>query len=86
MDVRPAPAAACPAPGLLPIENKQYPGAYGIDGRVWFVEREANKLGRLDPATGRIDEFPTPGGDVPRRMGTDWEGISGSASMRPASS
>jgi virginiamycin B lyase len=62
----------------LNIETKQNPGAYGIDvagdGRVWFVEREANKLGRLDPATGKIDEFPTPGVDVPRRMGTDWEG------------
>jgi virginiamycin B lyase len=60
------------------IETKQYPGAYGIDvagdGRVWFAEREANKLGRLDPETGKIDEFPTPGIDVPRRMGTDWEG------------
>jgi virginiamycin B lyase len=60
------------------VETKQNPGAYGIDvagdGRVWFVEREANKLGRLDPATGKIDEFKTPGTDVPRRMGTDWEG------------
>lgn len=71
----------------LNIETKQFvahdiptknPGAYGMDvagdGRVWFVEREANKLGRLDPATGKIDEFPTPGKDIPRRMGTDWDG------------
>lgn len=54
------------------------PGAYGIDvagdGRVWFAEREANKMGRLDPATGKIDEFPTPEVDIPRRMGTDWDG------------
>ncbi len=60
------------------VEKKQYPGAYGMDvstdGRVWFAEREANKMGRLDPATGKIDEFPTPGVDVPRRMGADWEG------------
>jgi virginiamycin B lyase len=60
---------------MIPTKN---PGAYGIsvagDGRVWFVEREANKIGRLDPATGKIDEFPTPGVDVPRRMGTDWNG------------
>ena len=59
----------------IPTKN---PGAYGMDvagdGRVWFVEREANKIGRLDPATGKIDEFPTPGVDIPRRMGTDWEG------------
>ncbi len=60
---------------MIPTKN---PGAYGIsvagDGRVWFVEREANKIGRLDPTTGKIDEFPTPGIDVPRRLGTDWEG------------
>jgi virginiamycin B lyase len=60
------------------LETKQNPGAYGIDvagdGRVWFAEREANKIGRLDPATGKIDEFKTPGLDIPRRMGSDWEG------------
>ena len=60
------------------VETKQNPGAYGLDvagdGKVWFAEREANKIGRLDPATGKIDEFKTPGLDVPRRMGTDWEG------------
>jgi virginiamycin B lyase len=60
------------------IETKQNPGGYGLDvasdGRVWFVEREANKIGRLDPETGKIDEFKTPGVDVPRRMGADWEG------------
>jgi streptogramin lyase len=59
----------------IPTKN---PGAYGMDvagdGRVWFVEREAYKVGRLDPATGKMDEFKTPGKDVPRRMGTDWEG------------
>ena len=31
-------------------------------------------IGRLDPATGKIDEFPTPGTDIPRRMGADWDG------------
>jgi virginiamycin B lyase len=60
------------------VETKRNPGAYGLDvagdGKVWFVEREANKIARLDPATGKIDEFPTPGVDVPRRMGADWEG------------
>ncbi len=59
----------------IPTKN---PGAYGMDvagdGRVWFAERQANKLGRLDPVSGKIDEFPTGGVDVPRRMGTDWDG------------
>ncbi len=60
------------------VETKKNPGGYGIDvagdGGVWFAEREANKIGRLDPATGKIDEYPTPGKDIPRRMGADWEG------------
>jgi virginiamycin B lyase len=60
------------------LETKRNPGAYGLDvagdGKVWFVEREANKIGRLDPITGKIDEFKTPGVDVPRRMGADWDG------------
>jgi len=60
------------------IQTKKNPGGYGIDvagdGSVWFAEREANKMGRLDPATGKIDEFPTPGEDIPRRMGADWDG------------
>ena len=60
------------------VETKKNPNAYGLDvagdGTVWFAEREVNKMGRLDPATGKIDEFPTPGVDIPRRMGTDWDG------------
>jgi virginiamycin B lyase len=60
------------------VEHKDNPGGYGIDvagdGAVWFAEREANKIGRLDPATGKIVEYPTPGKDIPRRMGSDWEG------------
>jgi virginiamycin B lyase len=71
----------------LNLETKQFsgydiptrnPGAYGTDvagdGRVWFAERGANKMARLDPVTGKVDEFPTPGTDIPRRMGADWEG------------
>src|ERR1700730_1886551 len=60
------------------VATKKNPNAYGMDvagdGNVWFAEREVNKMGRLDPATGEIDEFPTPGVDVPRRMGADAEG------------
>ena len=60
------------------LQTKNNPGGYGIDvagdGTVWFAEREANKIGRLDPTTGKIDEYPTPGVDIPRRMGADWEG------------
>lgn len=30
----------------------------GPDGNVWFTESTANAIGRLSPATGRIDVFP----------------------------
>ena len=46
------------------VETKNNPGGYGIDvagdGAVWFAEREANKIGRLDPATGKIRGVPDP--------------------------
>jgi virginiamycin B lyase len=31
------------------------------DGIVWFTERQGNKIGRLDPKSGAIKEFPLPG-------------------------
>jgi len=35
--------------------------AIDSQGRFWFVEHFANKVGRLDVATGQIDEFQIPG-------------------------
>jgi virginiamycin B lyase len=32
----------------------------GPDHAVWFAELSGNKIGRLDPATGAISEFPIP--------------------------
>ena len=34
--------------------------AVGPDGELWFTEQMANKLGRLDPKSGAIQEFPLP--------------------------
>src|SRR5216684_9283666 len=31
--------------------------AVGADGALWFTEQMANKLGRLDPATGTFKEY-----------------------------
>ena len=47
-----------PAPGSLPHDP-----AVGPDGSLWYTAQKANRLGRLDPVTGRITEFelPTPG-------------------------
>ena len=61
------------------LATKKQVQSYGMavagDGKVWFAERDANLIGRLDPATGKIDEFKTPGTfDIPRRMGADAAG------------
>jgi streptogramin lyase len=32
----------------------------GRDGHLWFTEFFGAKIGRLDPTTGKINEFPTP--------------------------
>src|SRR5215471_9707613 len=32
--------------------------AVGLDGALWFTEQMANKIGRLDPKTGAIQEYP----------------------------
>ena len=52
-----------------------YGMAVSLDGKVWFAERDLSLLGRLDPATGHIDEYQTPiPGSIPRRMGADADG------------
>ena len=68
---------------------KQNPGGYGIavagDGKAWFAENNVDRMARVDPATGKVDEFKIPvqghagsypGGTTiyPRRMGADGEG------------
>jgi virginiamycin B lyase len=56
------------------------PGAYGIaiagDGSVWWAEDAADKMARVDPKTGEVEEFKIPyeGYAFPRRMNTDANG------------
>jgi streptogramin lyase/mono/diheme cytochrome c family protein len=57
------------------------PGAYGLtvagDGSVWWAEDEIDKMARVDPATGKVEEFNIPdvgGHAFPRRMNTDANG------------
>ncbi len=62
------------------LKTKMNPGGYGItvagDGRVWFAENLVDRMARVDPATGKVDEFPIPvdGVSYPRRMDADAEG------------
>ena len=56
------------------------PGGYGItvagDGRVWFALHRVDRMVRVDPDAGAVDEFeiPVDGIVYPRRMDTDREG------------
>jgi virginiamycin B lyase len=55
-------------------------GAYGItvagDGSVWWAEDMADRMSRIDPATGKVEEFKIPfdGLAYPRRMSHDARG------------
>ncbi len=62
------------------------PGGYGIaiagDGRVWFAENLVDRMARVDPKSGAVDEFkiPVEGIAYPRRMAADpagdiWVGL-----------
>jgi virginiamycin B lyase len=61
-------------------KGKERPGAYGIavagDGSVWWAEDAADKMARVDPATGTVEEYKIPydGYAFPRRMNTDANG------------
>ncbi len=61
------------ATGSLAVDIYEYPvptaaakphdPAVGTDGSLWVTEQAANKLGRLDPVTGRFREYPLPTAD-----------------------
>jgi virginiamycin B lyase len=46
-------------------------------GTVWFTEYGANKIGRLNPKSGQMEEFPTPGAvrQSPHGLTVDNKGI-----------
>jgi streptogramin lyase/mono/diheme cytochrome c family protein len=56
------------------------PGAYGMavagDGSVWFAEDNVDLMARVDPVTGKVDEYKIPyaGKAFPRRMNSDANG------------
>jgi streptogramin lyase len=62
-------------------KTHRVPGAYGIavagDGTVWFAEDEVDLMARVDPKSGKVDEFKIPyneGHAYPRRMNSDANG------------
>ena len=55
-----------------------YGMAVAGDGKVWFAENGVDQMGRLDPSTGKIDDFPIPLKTsqrlLPRKVGYDKDG------------
>jgi virginiamycin B lyase len=62
------------------VATQEPTGAYGItyagDGAVWWAEDLADRMVRVDPVTGKIEEFKIPfdGVAYPRRMSHDGRG------------
>jgi virginiamycin B lyase len=61
------------------LKTKKIAQGYGEavagDGKIWFAERDVSRIGRLDPDSGKIDEFEPPiPNSIPRRMGSDSQG------------
>jgi streptogramin lyase/mono/diheme cytochrome c family protein len=60
--------------------RKEPPGAYGMamagDGSVWFAQDQSDLMTRVDPASGKVEEFKIPfdGFAYPRRMNSDGNG------------
>jgi virginiamycin B lyase len=61
---------------------KEYPtsgGPYGLSidktGNIWFCRMGDNKMGRLDPQTGRMSEVDMGRGSRPRRVATAPDGM-----------
>jgi virginiamycin B lyase len=64
-----------------------YGMAISGDGKIWFVENSVNQMGRLDPATGKIDEYEIfVKNPVARKSGMDsagnvWVGLHGAGKL-----
>jgi virginiamycin B lyase len=62
------------------VATQKPTGAYGItvagDGSVWWAEDMADSMSRIDPATGKVEEYKIPfdGIAYPRRMSHDARG------------
>jgi virginiamycin B lyase len=44
------------------------------DGAIWWAGQWGNLIGRIDPATGEMTEYPLPEGAMPHTVTTDAEG------------
>ena len=81
--VRPAPeAVVIPGPVEVSIREWMAPSLgsrphdplAAADGSIWWTGQWTSRLGRVDPATGEIKEFPLPGDSGPHGLAEDADG------------
>jgi virginiamycin B lyase len=58
-----------PTPGSRPHDPLA-----GPDGAIWYTGQFANLLGRIDPATGKVKEYPLPAHSGPHGLVADADG------------
>jgi virginiamycin B lyase len=73
------------------VKSGRSASPYGMaiagDGKIWVMLNAVDKMGRVDPVTGHIDEFDIPvEGAVPRKGGPDadgnvWVGLHGAGKL-----
>jgi virginiamycin B lyase len=61
------------------VKNGRTASPYGMaiagDNKIWVIENAVNQMARIDPVSGKIEEFPIPVHDpVARKGGMDSEG------------
>jgi len=57
-------------------DNFPHDPAVAKDGSVWFTDQSNSYIGHLDPATGKVVDYPTP---TPRSGPRDWTSSSARA-------
>ena len=66
-----------PRPNAFPHDP-----AVGADGIVWYTDQNNSFIGRLDPATGKITDIPTPTPPLQARTASSSRPISPSGTRR----
>lgn len=61
------------------VQRKKNAAPYGIavggDNNLWIVENSVDQIARIDPVSGKFEEFPLGVEDpVARKIGADWDG------------
>ena len=71
-------------PAARPKDARPRRIAIGKDDTVWYGDYARGFLGHLDPKTGKVEEFPSPGGPDSKPYAIDVTQTAPSGTSRPA--